>query len=246
MDKLSNNDVISNLSELGLAPHEASVYMAVLRLGETSAGPIINEVKLHREQVYRALRNLVDQGFLTEVDKNGVSNFIAIDPTIFVNRSKTKLALAQSLLPTLSALQSKKYQIVQVWEGEEAIKRQHEDMVNTLKEGEEYLILGGVGEVYLDAAKKYIALFQPEYKRKNIKSRLIAYKGYGYPGGTPFGENVSVKTIDRPGASTPISTVIYGDKYALDIIDPDGIVIITIENKKVADSFRQTFEALWK
>ena len=244
MDKLSNNDVITQLSELGLAPHEASVYLVVLKLGETSAGPIINEVKLHREQVYRALKNLVSGGFLTEVDKNGVSHFIAIDPTIFVNRSKTKLALAQSLIPTLTALRSKKSQIVQVWEGEEAIKRQLEDIVNTLPENGEYLVLGGIGEIYYEAVKKYLPLFQNEFKRKNITGRIIAYKGYEYPPGTPMGERVSIKTLDRP-VGIPASTVIYGNKYAIDLIDPDNIVVITIENETVANSFRKTFEALW-
>lgn len=245
MDKVSNKDVISQLQELGLPSHEALIYLAVLRRGETSAGAIINEVKLHREQVYRALRNLVSEGFLTESKKNSVSSFSAINPTIFVNRSKTKLALAESIQPYLSSIKSTKQQIIQVWEGEEVVKKQLGDMVNTLKENDEYLVLGGVGQLYYEASKKYLPLFSAEFKKKNIKGRIIAYKGYEYPTNAPFGENLSIKTLNRP-LETPASTVIYDNKIGIDLLDPDNIAIITIENEKVANSYRQTFEALWR
>ena len=145
MANLSNKDVILKLQELGLSSHEASIYLAVLSLGETSAGAIIDAVKLHREQIYRSLRKLVTDGFLTESQKNNVSFFSAIDPSVFVNRSKTNLSLAESLQPYLSSLKSTKQQIIQVWEGEEAIKKQLEDMVNTLNQDDEYLVLGGIG-----------------------------------------------------------------------------------------------------
>jgi len=245
MANLSNKDVILKLQELGLSSHEASIYLAVLSLGETSAGAIIDAVKLHREQIYRSLRKLVTDGFLTESQKNNVSFFSAIDPSVFVNRSKTNLSLAESLQPYLSSLKSTKQQIIQVWEGEEAIKKQLEDMVNTLNQDDEYLVLGGIGQLYYDASKKYLPLFAKEFKKKNIKGKIVAFKGYEYPLEGSFGENVSIKTLDRP-FGTPASTVIYGNKVGITLIDPDNIAVITIESEKVANSYKQAFEALWR
>jgi DNA-binding MarR family transcriptional regulator len=248
MDKIHNKDVVSQLKELGFTAHEAAVYLACLRLEESSTGSIIKESKLHSEQVYRVLRKLLNEGYVSETEKNNISYFSAIDPSVLVNRTRTKLAMAESLLPYLSSLKGNKRQIVQVWEGEEAVKKQLEDVLNnTLNEGEECLILGGVGEIFTESFKKYLPMFAPLFKKKNIKERTISFKGYDYPSDipAPFGGEVSTKTLDRP-PTTPISTIIYGNKYALDVIDPDNIVIITIENEKVANSLRQTFEALWK
>lgn len=246
MDKINNEGVISQLEELGLSSHEAVVYLACLRLNKSSTGSIIKEADLHSEQVYRSLRRLTNQGFVTETQKNNVSYFSAIDPSVLVSRTKTKLALAESLQPYLHSLKGNKRQVIQVWEGEEAVKKQLEDVLNTLNESEECLILGGVGEIFAEAFKKYLPLFAPLFRKKNIKERTIAFKGYDYPVDVPppFGGEVSTKTLDRP-PTTPISTIIYGNKYALDLIDPDNIAIITIENEQVANSLRQTFEALW-
>lgn len=245
MSQKSNQNVISELEELGLSHHEAAIYLAVLKLGETPAGAIITEVSLHREQVYRALKRLTKEGFLSEFEKNNISYFTAIDPSVFINRSKTQLALAESLLPYLISIKQSKQQIIQISEGEEALKKQLGDMINSIEENGEYLILGGVGNLFYDAARKYLPLFTPLFKEKNIRGRIIAYKGYEYPSNSSLGENISVKTLDRP-FGIPASVGIYGNKVAIDLLDPDNIAIITIENEKVANSFRQTFEALWR
>ena len=245
MADLSNKAVIEQLEELGLSPHEALIYLSVLKHGESPAGVILDDVKLHREQVYRALKRLVDSGFLTQFEKRKRSYYSALDPAVLVNQTKAKVTVAQSLQPFLKELHQKKPQIITVTEGEEAVKLQLEDIVQTLRDGEEYLVLGGIGQDYYEAAKKYTQIFQKQFAKKNIKGRIMAYEDTVYPTDSPLGENVSVKKIRRP-TDFPASTIIYGNKVGIDLLDPENVAIITIENEKVADSYRQTFEALWR
>lgn len=242
---LSNKAVIEQLEELGLSQHEALIYLSVLKHGESSAGIILDDVNLHREQVYRALKRLVDSGFLTSFEKRKRSYYSAIDPAVLVNQTKAKVAVAESLQPYLKELHQKKPQIIRVTEGEEAVKLQLEDIIETLGEGGEYLVLGGLGQQYYDSIGKYISLFEKKLNKKYIKGRILAYEGSVYPINTSFGEHISVKKIKRP-ADFPTSTVIYGNKVGIDLLDPQNTAIITIENDKVAESFKQTFEALWK
>jgi sugar-specific transcriptional regulator TrmB len=242
----SNKDVTMQLEELGLSLHEAQIYLSVLSHGESPAGVILDDVKLHREQVYRALKRLVDQGYLTQFEKRKRSYFSAVDPSILVHQTTTKLSIAQSLQPYLKELHSKKAQIITVAEGEEAIKLQLEDMLYTIEDGGEYLIIGGLGQNYWEAASKYLEIFKKQFAKKNIKARIIAYEGVTYPKDNSFGEfNVSIKRIRRTMVF-PASTAIYGDKVAIDLLDPENLAIITIENPKIANSYRQTFESLWK
>src|SRR5688572_25230207 len=128
MGKTNNENVIAQLKNLGIPDHEALVYLAVLKRGDCSAGDILNEVKLHREQVYRALRKLSDDGLLSKFEKKNVAYFTAVDPSVFVNRSKSQLSQAESLLPYLKTLQKEEEQIITVTKGEKAIKNQLQDM----------------------------------------------------------------------------------------------------------------------
>lgn len=245
MSRASHTDVIEELKELGFTQHGALIYIAVLKHGECSAGVVLDDVKLHREQVYRALKRLVDQGLLTQFEKRKRSYYSAVDPTLLVNRAKSKVSVAESLKPYLLNLHQKKPQIIKVTEGEEAIKLQFEDVYQTLKQNGEYLVLGGVGQPFYNLAGKYIETYQKKFTQKNIAGRVLVYGGSEYPKDFPFGESLSLKRIKR-GADLPASTVIYANKVGIDILDPDNIAVITIENEKVSEAYRQTFEALWK
>lgn len=246
MTETSNNIVIGQLQELGLSYHEALIYISVLKQGESPAGVILDEVKLHREQVYRALKRLVDQGFLTQFIKRKRSYYSAVNPTVLTNKIKAKLALAESLEPFLQNLHSSQPQIIKVWEGEEAIKQLNEDMIATLPENGEYLVIGGLGQSWWQVADKYIDSSRKQFEKKHIKARIVAYEGASYPKDDAFGNvSVSVKRLKKTYV-TPASTAIYGNKVAIALLDPDNIAIITIENEKIANSYRETFEALWK
>ncbi len=244
MNDISNTLVTENLTELGLTAHEAAIYLAVLKHGEASAGVILDEVRLHREQVYRALKRLVDKGYLTRFEKRKRSYYSAIDPSILVNQAKAKVEIAQSLQPHLKELYQKKPQTIKVTEGDDAVKVYLDDILNTLKQGDEYLVIGGIGSSFYQFIGKSLEAYERKFKKKNIKARIIVYQGFVYPNEGYLGEAFSVKTIKKP-AATPVSTAIYGDKVAIFVMDPENVAIINIENKDIAQSYRQTFEDLW-
>ncbi len=245
MNNFSNTRVIDDLVELGLSHHEAAIYLSVLKNGEASAGVILDDVKLHREQMYRALKRLVDQGYLTQFEKRKRSYYSAIDPSILVNRTKAKVETAQSLQPHLKELYQKKPQTIKVVKGEDAIKIHLEDILDTIKDNGEYLVMGGIGAQFYKFVEKYLESFQRKFKRKNLRARILVYQGSEHPEKGILGETFSVKNLNRP-TDVPVSTVIYGDKVAIIVLDPNNVAVITIENEKIAESYRQNFEDLWK
>lgn len=244
MAEIGNSSVIEQLEKLGLSKHEALIYLSVLKHGEASAGVILDEVKLHREQVYRGLKRLTDQGLVTSYQKRKRSYYSPLDPQVFISQAKTKLTLAESLQSFLNKLYQSKPQVIKVWEGEESIKLQLEDMLQTIKPGGEYLIIGGVGEQFYNLSQKYGDYYSKRFLKKNIKGRIIIYEGSIYPKESPYGENLAVKTLKRP-PSTPASTVIYGNKVVIGLLEEGNIANIVIENENIANSYRETFEALW-
>jgi sugar-specific transcriptional regulator TrmB len=60
-------DSAKKLSEFGLTPYEAKVYLAAVRLGPTSASNISKHAKIRREEVYRTLPKLEKAGLIDRV-----------------------------------------------------------------------------------------------------------------------------------------------------------------------------------
>lgn len=57
----------SALEDIGLTKAEITVYLSLLSLGTTTAGPIIRDAKLYPSIVYSALESLVTKGFVAFV-----------------------------------------------------------------------------------------------------------------------------------------------------------------------------------
>lgn len=247
MTQIQHNDVIRQLQELGLSEHEASIYIAILKNGEASAGVILDEVKLHREQVYRALKRLVDDGLLTHYIKRKRSYYSAVSPDVLVKRMQAKTEIAESLQPYLSAMHLKRPQTIKVNEGLDSFRIMFEDILSTLDEGEEYFVLGGAGEAFYEHTKDFYPKYAKKLAKKRIALRMVAFEGEDFRRQFATQELLQVRMLPT-SYKVAAPTAIYGDKVAIEIFDydnPDNLAVITIENKKVAEHYRQTFETIW-
>lgn len=244
---MSNNqhkDVINQLAELGLNEHEALIYLAVLRHGEASAGMVLDEVKLHREQVYRALKRLVDSSLLTTYIKQKRSYYSPLDPGVLVSRMRAKTEIAEALQPYLQDLHTKKPQLIKVMEGIEAYRQLFEDILHSVPRNGQYLVISGLGERFYQLTKDFYPMYAKKLLKKNINLRLIGYETEDYRHQLSSQELIEVRCLER-SYETPVATVVYGDKIGIEILDTDNLAIIVIENKKVADAYRHTFNTLW-
>ena len=68
-------DLTTTLEQLDLSKHEAAVYIELLKLGLTNAGPVVAATKLHRQLVYEALERLTNQKLASFVIKNNRKYF---------------------------------------------------------------------------------------------------------------------------------------------------------------------------
>lgn len=247
MTQSSNSTVTQQLETIGLSAHEAALYVEILRNGEASVGILLENVKLHREQAYRALRHLEEQGLVRQFIKRKRAYFSVTNPDLLLKQVEEKMKAAEALQPVLKGMHIRQPHVVQVREGAEGFEALFEDALQTIEKDGEYLILGGQGETFerLDEVwslyQKYVKLFT----KRNILLRMLAFEGQDFT--DQFREQPLLEIRELPGAYFgPVATVIFANKVALEVMDPDNISIVSIENKKIADSYRQQFEALWE
>ena len=68
------------LTRIGFTIGEAKVYLALLRLGSTTTGPLATEAGVSSSKVYKILARLEKKGLAGHTIKSKVKHFQAIDP----------------------------------------------------------------------------------------------------------------------------------------------------------------------
>src|SRR3989338_39950 len=97
-----------HLEQLGLTKNQSAVYLALLKLGSTTAQSIIKESGLHRSRVYDSLERLEDLGLVSFVVKDFKKYFQAANPEKLLDYIDEKKEIVNQILPELKKLEGMK------------------------------------------------------------------------------------------------------------------------------------------
>ena len=120
-----------NLKEIGLSASEATIYLTLLKSGESSVAEISQFSGLHRTNIYDSLEKLKEKGFVAYVLKGKKQFYRASDPELVLNYLKEKEEKIFNIIPKLKDLQKeiKEKVIVEVFKGKEGIKASLKDIL---------------------------------------------------------------------------------------------------------------------
>lgn len=240
------------LEQIGLSKNEIKVYFALLELDQSSATPIIKKSNIPYSKLYQTLDKLLGKGLVSFVIKNNVKYFQANTPDNlidFINEKEKQLneqkKEIQNLLPDLERKRkfAKDKQEALVFESLEGVKAAFNRILNTLDNGEEYLVLTLGNELEEPALVTFFNNYHKKRIEKGIKARLIA--------------NISIKDIFMKyhkykdmklrfsDAQIPLGIFIYGDNVMTFVWNPNPAAFV-ITSKGNAQAYRNFFESLWK
>ncbi len=237
----------SILEGLGMTNAQIKVYIALLELGESKTGEIIKRSGVHSSVVYNSLVRLVKNGLATFILKGKIKYFFATSPENLVEYINDKKKKIEGILPLLKKKSVKNKQEAQVYLGWKGIYFAFNKVLEVLPKGGEYIAFGmGFEEQFTEETKKFFREYQKKrcIKKYNIKIILNAsarkqVESYGfYP---KFGKP---KYRFVPGFCPP-GPLIFGDNILIAEFKETPIAVI-ITSKVIADSFRKTFDELWK
>ena len=117
------DSIASTLVSVGLTQKEASVFLALLALGQGSASTIAERAGIKRSIAYHTLQSLVDRGFALEIPGQKVKRYGAVSPTRLLQYVQANTENLRMILPLLRGLeqQSDEKPLVEVHEGKEAV-----------------------------------------------------------------------------------------------------------------------------
>lgn len=243
------------LEQIGLTKGEALVYIALSELGETTTGSIVTRTNMQKSAVYFCLERLLSMGLVSYMVKNNKKHFSAAPPerlaellehrTNEIEKQKKKL---QELMPELSAMVggAEKRAGTRFFIGWNGMKTAFEDILKVLKKGDNYHVLGvyAVPKV-VERFRRFIGSFQARRAETGIKLSIVVNEELrGTVGADRKKEKLtSVRFVPKNYASPAVINV-YGNKTLIALWTEEPVALV-VENKEMAESFRNYFKMIW-
>ena len=239
------------LKQIGLTEGEAKAYLALLKIGSSSAGKIVKESGVSYSKIYEVLGRLLEKGIISYNIKQKTKYFQAIEPERlldFLNKKEIELKenkrLLGKIIPELQNLKDKKdLQESEIFTGINGIKTAYEILLKDADYKNPLLYFYIYDQRYVSTLDLFYSQLFHYFRKLNIKLRGISTidfknsKYYSKPPGF-----VDLRFIDFP---LPSTIDLYKDKILQTIWgeNPTGILI---NSKEVADNYRRYFNEVWK
>jgi len=239
---------VAELEDLGLSKNEARIYTALLRLGLSTSGKIINETGISVSAVYYALENLIKKSLATYVVKANRKYFQAVEPKHLLAFADEKRKAAEIAIPKLEEIMKTTHEpvVAVVHEGIKGYKGIYDRILRTLKRGDYYYIIGG-GQ-FADPSDKelqsMILTFIRKKEKFGITAKVIAKMDLKHKverGHEEF-KFMQFRYMDSPEF---LWVMVYADRVVNFLYRPRYLAIEII-SKEVADAYRGFCKLMWE
>lgn len=252
MAKMALGELKRKLEELGLSEKEASVYLASLELGASTAAEIAAHAAVNRATTYAVIEDLKKQGLMTSLERGAKTLFMAESPERLGTLLRAKeqgfregFRGLEQALPELTRIfeSAGERPRVRFFEGEAGIAAVREDILKTKTDFfDEIIPLDEVHRFFPPRKGDHRERMQEKLIR--IKNRIIytTKQGAIFPRGKGLARYKFVAPEKLPIAT---EVVLYGNKVVV-VAYKQNLVGVVIEDEVITKAFRVIFDMLWQ
>lgn len=249
-------EYLEKLASIGLTEGEAKTYLALLSIGSSTVGPIVDMSGVSASKVYKILERLMQKGMVSMIIKEGEKQFTASEPEqILEYLDEEKKAIDEQkerIKEILPALKLKKDSaeiepIAEVSYGKRGFEALYSEMIDTADEGETYFALGGITLSYRLQSIWYP--YSVKLADKKISHRLI-YEHTGWFEKDPKIHRRKERKLFYPMVlgekykNLP-NLLVLGNKAILaGVDDKDEIFTLIIRNKHMTQVFMKLMDLI--
>lgn len=233
------------LEDIGLTNAEIKVYLALLELDTSTAGPIIDKSGLPSSVVYMALHKLLGKGLISFIKEGQIKHYQASNPDHLIEFIDEKKERFMEILPALKVKQAagKTKREASFFSGTRGVK----ELLYELLEagGTEHHTIGSPGISNVILPEAWWIGYHVKRASKGIKAKLIFNESLRDFTSTANYPNAETRYTDF-GPDEPLTeTIIRHDKVGIIIWTkvPTGILI---HDAEAAKSYEKYFQFLWK
>ncbi|MFA5792420.1 MAG: helix-turn-helix domain-containing protein [Candidatus Gracilibacteria bacterium] len=242
------------LTDLGLSPKEATVYISTLRTGTTGISTIAKHAMMSRSTTYNLLHSLRIKGFVHLTKRTNMQYFSPIKPHEIIDILNTKkddihgkINLMESVLPQFEAIANPltKAPKVSLYEGIDGIKQVYEDILKC--KNKETFAAVSLANISPRIKKWLISSFTSRKIKRKIKSTMLIGSKHADSYKKLDAKHLR-KTRTIPSGKYPFEVeidVYDKDKTAFISFDENELIGVIIESQKIATSVKSLLKIAW-
>ena len=239
------------LREIGLSEGEIKVYLALLRLGEAKKTELANESGVSSSKVYEICNRLKKKGIVGTILKDKKTHFQAMEPKRLIDFFNEKTASIEKqrkelekAIPFLENYTKKQENKAVLYEGINAIKNFYKNILDELKRGEEYHVIGVNYGESLPGVKEFFENFHRQRAKKGIKVKMLVNHDVRETLVKTIREKSEIRFLPQYLMNNMI-ILFYKNKSFIFFLakEPTGLLI---ENAEVSKGFKSYFDTFWK
>ena len=242
-----DNKLYKTLVDLGLSENEAKVYLSALSIGKTTILSLSKTSQVKRTTVYSVVESLKQMGLMKIEQIGWKTYFSAENPEKLERIMENKRKELQETLGDFKSLYSTEggSSLIKYYEGIEAVKNIHLDLLDEVKFGEDYWVISDSAK-WMGEDQKFFENFVEKRAQKKLNNRLLLqdseiarrYKQ------NEIVYNMQIKLFPQD-VKLSASISITPQKILIHQTTPPVIAMV-IENKNIIRLHKELFGFMWK
>ncbi len=241
------------LRKVGLSEGEIRVYSALILLGKSTTGDIMNRANISSSKVYLILDKLIHRGLVSFVIEDNIKHYQITSPEALldsIEEIKSDFAVTQGeieeLIPVIGKnLQTAEKDSAQIYRGLKGIQAAYLGVLRELKHGEEYRFFAvNPEEVQDKRIAEFLAQFHTKRVALGIKARAIAD-----PSVVSLYRKEHILNKQAHIRKYPLTlpnAIVIGKTRILIISFAEDSVAYEIVSVKLAQRYQDFFDKIWK
>ena len=236
--------IITVLEQLGLSHHEAKLYLAALRLGESSLKDLAENTGIPRTTVQNVARSLQRSGLLSNYTVRRRPYWTAEHPKRLVTRLQEKEETLQQCLPRLLKIRhkTKHIQEVKLLRGAAELKMLLKDILDSKYHISAMLNWKFFAELL---GEQTIQNFFDHCREHFLRWRILTPRSPAVALLKNSAEQTNIVRFLPENYSLNAAIFIYGHKAGITNLNKAQPLCVLVTDAEIAESFSILFENIW-
>jgi sugar-specific transcriptional regulator TrmB len=245
------NNLKNNLLTLGFSTSETEVYLALLELKSSSAGPLISKTQLHRNVVYTALNHLTKRKLVSEKTIRGVKHFVLVEPLVLSEEFEKKAQLAKNVAQEILTALPRGAQEITIHQGNEEYLQLLQGLLSSMPKNSTKYVIGTGGEEFMKVTMRPIwKKYHKTARAQKINIKMISYESQREAIANDVAKESIYEVKYLPDdIENPAGIHVYPEiDTVLNIIYSDRdnpVTAIRIKNSALVQGYLNLFNNLW-
>jgi sugar-specific transcriptional regulator TrmB len=241
--------MLTELKKLGLTDGEARVYIALLKTGSSTVGPVVKQSDVAYSKVYEIIERLIKKGLVTYIIKEKTKHFQATNPENLkaylekkqeeIDGQKTAL---DSILPSITKISKETSEEAEIFIGNKGLRTAYEILLEDTKKNDDFLFFITLPKEKVEEVAEFYSRIGKKFKEVGVNLKGISHETYrDVPGTKETALWTKMRYVNFP---IPSTLDICKDKILLISWEkPAGFLI---RSQELADNLRGYFNSVWE